>query len=127
MNVALWIVQALLALAFLGTGGMKLAMPIDELIAGGMTVFEHVPAGLVRFIGLCEVLGAVGLILPSALRIQPRLTPIAAALLTVVMVLAVSTHFAIGDGAHALPAAILGLLAAFVAWGRFVKAPIAAR
>ncbi len=127
MNIALWIVQALLALAFLGAGGMKLVTPVDDLIAQGMTWIEQGPSGLVRFIGLSEVLGALGLVLPSALRIQPRLTPIAASLLVVVMVLAVGTHVATGDAAHAPPALILGLLSAFVAWGRFAKAPITPR
>ncbi|PRQ06948.1 DoxX family protein [Enhygromyxa salina] len=125
MNIALWIIQALLALAFLLAGGMKLAMPIDTLLANGMTVVEHMPAALVRFIGLSEVAGAVGLILPAALRIKPKLTPIAAGALAFVMVLAAITHLALGE-AFGAPL-MLGSLAAFVAWGRSTKQTIAPR
>jgi hypothetical protein len=82
---------------------------------------------LVRFIGLSEVLGAVGLVLPAALRIQPRLTGFAGVGLLVVMVLAAGFHVVQGDAAHMAPAVVLGALSAFVAWGRLVKAPIAPR
>jgi putative oxidoreductase len=124
MNIALWIVQALLALAFLMAGGTKLTTPIDELLANGMTFIEHGGAALVRFIGLSEVAGAVGLILPAALKIQPKLTPIAAGMLAFVMVLAVGTHLMTGDVGGSVPALVLGTLAAFVAWGRWTKVPI---
>lgn len=127
MNVALWIVQALLALGFLATGGMKLFLSVDELVANQIAFVTSVPIELVRFIGLAEVLGALGLILPAALKIQPKLTPIAAALLTFVMVLAVGVHLILGHLAT-LPAPIVfGLLAGFVAWGRWFKVPITAR
>ncbi len=126
MNIALWIVQALLALAFFGAGVMKLTAPIDELLQNGMAFVEHVPALLVRFIGLSEVAGAVGLILPAATRIKPRLTPLAGALLALVMLLAVGTHLLMAD-LHFAPALILGALSAFVAWGRLRKAPILPR
>ena len=83
------------------------------------------PSFLPLFIGASEVLGALGLILPSAFRVQLRLTPIAAACLVLVMVLAAATHIMYGE-LGALPVNVtLGGLAAFVAWGRFVKAPIA--
>lgn len=125
MNVALWIVQALLALAFLLAGGMKLATPIDDLVANGMAFAEHVPY-LVRFIGLSEVAGALGLILPMALNIKPKLTPIAAGALAFVMVLAAATHVMLGDFAGLGAPVMLGSLAAFVAWGRGAKRTLAA-
>jgi putative oxidoreductase len=115
MNIALWVVQALLALAFLMAGGMKLAMPVDQLLADGMTLVEQVPISLIRFIGLSEVAGAVGLILPSALRIQPQLTPWAI------------THAYLGEMQAIGAPLVLGLLAAFVAWGRSTKQPITSR
>lgn len=124
LHLGLWAVQVLLALAFLGGGSMKLLTPVDEL-AKNMAWVTHAPAFLPKFVGLSEVLGALGLILPSALRIQPKLTALAAALLAVVMLLAVGTHVSIGEAAMSAPALVLGLLAAFVAWGRGVAAPIA--
>ena len=127
MRIALWSLQALLALAFLGAGLAKLTQPMDALLASGMTFVEHMPEGLVRFIGVSEVAGALGLVLPAATRIQPRLTPIAAGALALVMVLAVLTHVALGEWAALGAPIVLGGLAAFVAWGRWVKAPIAPR
>lgn len=127
MNIALWIIQALLALAFLMAGGMKLATPIDQLLANGMTFVEQVPVALVRFIGLSEVAGAIGLILPAALRIQPKLTPVAAAALAFVMLLAVFAHVWRGEMQAVGAPLVLGLLALFVAWGRSMKQPISAR
>jgi putative oxidoreductase len=87
-----------------------------------------VPVALLRFIGISEALGAVGLILPSALRILPKLTPLAAVGLATVMALAIPFHASRGELLQALPAnVILGSLAAFVAWGRTWPAPIAPR
>lgn len=127
MHIALWIVQVLLAAAFFMAGGTKLATPIEEL-APQMSFVSHMPALMVRFIGLSEVLGAIGLILPAATRIKPGLTPLAAALLAVVMLLAFLSHFVLtSDPSHAPPSLVLGLLSAFVAWGRHKKAPITAR
>src|SRR5437867_10045785 len=73
MNAALWIVQGLLAAVFLFAGGTKLVLPLDQL-----TGPVALPGLLLRFIGVCEVLGALGLILPGVLRIRPGLTPLAA-------------------------------------------------
>ena len=112
-NRALWIVQGLLAALFLFAGGMKLITPIEVLSA--MSPF---PGEFIRFIGICEVLGAVGLILPYALRILPGLTALAAAGLVVIMVGATVSTLAIGGGLLALPTLVLGLLAALVAHGR---------
>lgn len=124
MNIALWLVQALLAFAFLAAGGMKLAMPVETLIENGMNYANHTPWWLVKFIGLAEVAGALGLVLPAATKIQPKLTPIAASALVVVMALAAVTHVALGEWGALVPPLVLGSLAAFVAWGRFKAVPI---
>src|SRR3954470_10213409 len=112
-NRALWIVQGLLAALFLFAGGMKLITPIEVLSA--MSPF---PGEFIRFIGVCEVLGAIGLVLPCASRIRPELTPLAAAGLVVIMVGATASTLAIGGGVLALLPAVVGLLAAVVAYGR---------
>lgn len=127
LHLALWGVQALLALAFLGAGSFKLSQPMDQLLANGMTFVAYTPEPLVRFIGLSEVAGALGLILPSALRIAPRLTGVAAALLVVVMVLAAGVHATHGEMGNLVPVSVLGGLSAFVAWGRLSAAPIPAK
>jgi len=112
-NKTLWTVQALLALLFLFAGGMKLILPL-EAMAGPVTL----PRGFLRFIGVCEVLGGLGLILPMALRIRPELTPVAAAGLVVIMIGAtVVSVLGLGVVAAVLPA-IVGVLAAFVTYGR---------
>jgi uncharacterized membrane protein len=112
-NRALWIVQGLLAILFAFAGIMKLITPVEVL-----SVMSPFPGELIRFIGVCEVLGAVGLILPYALRILPGLTALAAAGLVVIMIGATVTTLAIGGGVMALPTVILGLLAALVVFGR---------
>lgn len=127
LHKGLWVVQGLLALAFLAAGMMKIATPLAELQAqDGMAWASRVPEGLIPFIGVSEVLGAVGLILPSLLRIAPKLTGVAAAALTLVMVLAAGEHLMAGEY-MIVPNVVLGGLAAFVAWGRLKKAPIAPR
>lgn len=126
LHVGLWVGQGLLAAAFLMAGGMKLSAPIAQLqeqmpwVAGAM-------GRAVRFIGAVEVLGALGLVLPAATRIQPKLTPLAALGLLTVMILATATHVARGEYPMIAANLLLGGLAAFVAWGRAKKAPIAPR
>jgi hypothetical protein len=119
MTYALWIVQILLAALFLFAGGMKLVLPLEKL-AGPVVL----PGALIRFIGVVEVLGAVGLILPSALRIKPSLTPLAALGLVVVMIGAVVLTLIGGVLFAAAISAVVGLLAAFVAYGRWRIVPI---
>ncbi len=114
MNAALWIVQALLAALFLFAGGMKLVMPIEE-----MTKQVAMPGPFLRFIGVVEVLGAIGLILPGLLRIRPGLTPLAAVGLVIIMIGATVVTLVGGDVAPALIPLVVGLLAAFVAYGRW--------
>jgi len=81
----------------------------------------------VRFIGMAETLGAIGLVLPAATRIKPSLTPLAALGLTTVMVLAAITHVARGEAFMIPVNGVIGGLSAFVVWGRWRKAPIAPR
>lgn len=126
LRIALWIVQGLLAIAFGMAGVMKLLSPIADL-AANMAWVSSVPEGLVRFIGASELAGAIGLILPAVTRVKPGLTALAGGGLTLVMLLAAAFHLSRSEGA-ALPAPlVLGGLAAFVAWARFRKAPIAPR
>jgi uncharacterized membrane protein YphA (DoxX/SURF4 family) len=123
LNIALWIVQVLLALLFVWAGGFKLVAPLDKL-AGPV----HLPGLFVRFIGVAELLGGLGLILPSFLRIRPGLTPLAACGLVIIMIGAVSITLAGGAGpGMAVVPALTGLLAAFVAYGRSRVAPIPPR
>jgi uncharacterized membrane protein YphA (DoxX/SURF4 family) len=117
---ALWVVQGLLALLFLFAGGVKLVMPIEEMTRQ-MPV--PLPGLFLRFIGVAEVLGAIGLILPGLLRIRPGLTPLAAAGLAIIMIGATVITLAAGDVASALIPLTVGLLAAFVAYGRWRQAP----
>jgi len=118
MKYALWIVQGLLALIFLFAGGMKLILPPEVL-----TAQFPLPDVFVRFIGVCEVLGAIGLMLPGLVRIKPWLTPVAAAGLGIIMAGATGTTLLIGGGVAALVPLVVGLLAAFVAYGRVQLAP----
>lgn len=118
MSAALWIVQALLAALFLFAGGMKLVLPIEE-----MTKQVPMPGAFLRFIGVVEMLGAFGLILPGLLRIRPGLTPLAAAGLVIIMVGATVVSLSLGVAMALIPLAV-GLLAAFVAYGRWRLAPL---
>jgi putative oxidoreductase len=123
INVTLWIVQLLLAVAFGMAGIMKSTQPIAELTAA-MGWPGDLPPVVVRFIGASELAAALGLVLPSATRIRPLLTPLAAMGLVIVMLLAALFHISRGEWG-ALPVnVVLGGLAAFVAWGRLRKAPI---
>jgi hypothetical protein len=121
MTYALWIVQVLLALLFLFGGAVKLVMPVEEMTKQ-MPV--PLPGGFLRFIGLAEFLGGLGLILPGLLRIRPGLTPLAAAGLVVIMAGATAVTLLGGDVLPALMPLAVGLLAAFVAYGRWRLAPV---
>lgn len=121
MNIALWIVAGLLALAFLATGAMKLTKSKEDLAANGMAWTEDFSAGSIKLIGALQLLGAVGLVLPALLDVAPVLTPIAATCLALVMAGAVVVHLRRKEAF--VPPLVLALLAAFVAVGRFVIAP----
>ena len=114
MNLILWIAQGVLAAVFLFSGGMKFVMSIED-----MTQQMPIPGWLLRFIGVCEVLGALGLILPWFTRIRPGLTPLAAAGLVIIMIGATVTTLTTGNMATALIPLVVGVLAAFVAYGRW--------
>src|SRR6266542_1297660 len=117
---ALWIAQALLALLFLLTGGMKLVVPMDVLIEQ-MPV--PLPAVFVRLLGAAEVAGAFGLILPGLLRIGTGLTSLAASGLVIIMIGAVMFTPTEDFTLAAIPA-VVGILAAFVAYGRWRLVPL---
>ena len=121
MTYALWIVQILLAALFLFAGGMKLVLPLEK-----MTGPVEMPLGFLRFIGVMEVLGGLGLILPALLRIRPGLTPLAAAGLVIIMIGATGTTLMVGEVSAAAISLVVGLLAAFVAYGRWRLVPIRA-
>ncbi|HEY7768466.1 DoxX family protein [Longimicrobium sp.] len=126
LRASLWAVQILLAGMFAMTGLMKLSQPIDAL-AASLPWVTTVPEMLVRFIGTAELAGALGLVLPSLTRIQPRLTALAAIGLIAVMLLASAFHASRGEFAMVPMNLVLGAFAAFVAWGRGKAAPIAPR
>jgi uncharacterized membrane protein YphA (DoxX/SURF4 family) len=113
MTVTLWSIQVVLALIFLFAGSMKLALPIEV-----MTAQMPLPGLFLRFIGVCEVAGALGLILPGLLRIQRGLTPLAASGLVVIMVGAVIVTLVSGSVAGAVVPLVVGALAFCVASGR---------
>lgn len=126
LHLALWVVQGLLAAAFGLAGVMKTFTPIAEL-ATKLPWVASAPEALVRFIGLSELAGALGLVLPALTRVKPGLTALAASGLLVVMVLAAGFHVMRGEAQLMAPSVVLGCLAAFVAWGRAKAAPIAPR
>jgi uncharacterized membrane protein YphA (DoxX/SURF4 family) len=118
VNVVLWIIAALLAVAFGAAGLMKLTQPKEKL-AANMAYVEDFSAGAVKAIGALEVLAAVGLILPGALGIAPVLVPLAATGLVLVMIGAAVVHVRRGEAQMIPVNLVLLVLAAVVAWGRF--------
>ena len=122
MTVALWIVQGLLAGLFLFAGVAKLIMTVEE-----MTKEIPLPGAFLRFIAVAEIFGAIGLILPGLLRIKPGLTPLSAAGLTIIMIGATVITLMTGASAMALFPLVVGILAVFVAYGRWRLAPLEAR
>jgi DoxX-like family len=118
LRAILWVVQGLLAALYLLAGGMKLLTPVDALAAQA-----HMPGTFMKFIGACEVAGALGLILPGVLRIGRVLTPLAAVGLLIIMIGAVlSTAARMGVAPAVLPL-VVGLLDAIVVYGRWPKGP----
>lgn len=121
MNILLWIIQILLALLFLFAGGTKLVLSIETLESMASPNQVRLPGLFLKFIGVCEVLGALGLVLPGLFRVRQGLTALAATGLAIIMVGAVILTIA-GDGfAMAVTPLVSGLLCAFVAYGRGVK------
>ena len=122
MNVALWIAQVLLAALFLFAGVMKLVVSIESM-QGPMPM----PGMFLRFIGVCETLGGLGLLLPGLLGIATWLTPLAAVGLVIIMIGATAVTIAGGDLVTSLIPAVVGVAAAFVAYGRWRRVPHRAR
>lgn len=117
-NLWLWIVQVLLALLFLFTGGTKMATPTEVLAAQ-----SHLPGVFMKFIGVCEILGALGLVLPGLFHIRPQLTALAASCLIPIMIGATVSTAILVPALLPLPVIVL-LLTAFVAYGRWRLAPL---
>jgi uncharacterized membrane protein YphA (DoxX/SURF4 family) len=122
ISIAIWTVQVLLACLFLFAGGFKLIAPIAE-----MTKQIPLPGLFLRFLGVVEVAGALGLILPSLLRIRPYLTPLAAGGLVIVMSGATAISMAGGKVAPAIPPFVVGCLAGLVLYARTRAVPIRER
>ena len=112
-TITLWSIQIVLALVFLFAGSMKLVLPIEV-----MTAQIPLPGLLLRFIGVCEVAGALGLILPGLTRIQKGLTPLAACGLVIIMLGAVVLTVASEGAVAALIPLVVGSLAVCIAYGR---------
>jgi hypothetical protein len=118
VSIALWILQGLLAALFLFAGAMKLVTPADML-----TTMIPLPELMIRFVGIAECLGAVGLILPGLLRIHPQLAVFAAVELVHVMIGATILTLVTADTVSALMPVAVGCLCAAVAYGRYRQAP----
>ena len=119
MNNLLWVAAIILAAAFFGSGLMKVVQGKEKLKKAGMGWVDFFSPGMVKLIGAVEVLAAIGLILPAVLDVAPILVPLAALGLVVTMAGAIITHARMKDYKGMVPAIVLLLLSAFVAWGRF--------
>ena len=115
MNYALWAMQVLVALGFMGSGLMKVLKPADELVVTQAWV-AHFSLLTVKGIGVLELLGAIGLIVPSASRVMPKLTVFAALGLFIIMAGAAGTHVLIGEPEKMVASALLGVLCLTIAW-----------
>jgi hypothetical protein len=121
MKKTLWTIQILLALLFLFAGGSKFVMPVDQMTQGMPAVLASGP--FIHFIGICEVLGGLGLVLPGLLRIKPGLTPLAASGLVIIMIGATVLSVPRGVATTVVPL-VTGILAALVAYGRWRLVPL---
>lgn len=119
MNIALWIVQGLLAVVFGGSGVAKATRDRKRLVDQGITWVEDFSPRAVKVIGILEILAAVGLVLPAITGIAPVLTPLAAVGIGLLMAGAAVVHFRRDEIAFIGVIAALFAAAAFVAWGRF--------
>ncbi len=128
MKYVLWIIQILLGLLFLFAGGSKLVMSIETMQElARQSGQSPLPGMLLRFLGVAEFLGGLGLILPSLLRIKPALTPLAAVGVLIIMIGATVITMTSGGLAAGVFPLIVCVLLTFVAYGRWRLAPIAAR
>ena len=126
IHISLWVAQVLLAIMFIMAGVMKSSQPI-EVLAESLPWVLSTPAALVRFIGVSELLGGLGLILPALLRIKPFLTVWAALGLALIMVLAAIFHIMEGEYSVIGMNFLFMAIALFVAWGRSKKVVIQAK
>ena len=124
MNAALWIVQGLLAVLFLMAGFMKVSLTKEQLKERGMAWTEDLTSGQIRLIGILEILGTVGVVLPALVGILPILTPLAAVGLALIMVGAAIFHIRRGEFTSMLMNLVLFAMSVFVAYGRFVLYPL---
>ena len=118
MNAMLWVAQGLLAALFLFSGVMKSTQSEQKLVASGQTGVEGLPRSLIRFIGISEILGAAGLVLPLLSDVMPVLTPLAAIGLGLIMILAAIVHYRKDEKRTALQNLSILLVCLFVAYGR---------
>jgi succinate dehydrogenase/fumarate reductase cytochrome b subunit len=121
MNRTLWVLQILLAALFLFSGAAKFFAPAEQMTQG-MPAWMSI--SFLHFIGVCEMLGGIGLILPGLLHIKPGLTPLAAACLTIIVIGATVVTLMAGMIATALIPFVTTVFAAFVAYGRWRLAPL---
>jgi len=118
VNTMLWVAQSLLAALFLFSGVMKSTQSEQKLVASGQTGVEGLPRSLIRFIGISEILGAAGLVLPLLSDVMPVLTPLAAIGLGLIMILAAILHYRRDEKRTALQNLSILLVCLFVAYGR---------
>lgn len=123
LHIILWVLQGILSFMFIAAGATKTFQPI-EILAESMPWVTSVPSELVRFIGIAELLGGLGLILPSILKIRPKLTVYASLGLALIMLLAAGFHGTRGEFGAIGANAFFLLAFLFIAWGRNSKAPI---
>jgi hypothetical protein len=119
LNAVLWVLQVLVALVFLWASWAKLSMPLDALAK-----VSPLPAPLLKLVAVCEAAGAAGLILPGLLGIRPGLTPLAASGLVIIMIGAVISALATMPASWAVLPLVVGVAAAFVAYGRWRLVPL---
>ncbi|WOK08072.1 DoxX family protein [Imperialibacter roseus] len=126
LSIALWVTQGLLSVSFLCGAAMKLFQPVEQLSAMWPWTAE-VPPAFLAFTGVVDLLGGVGIILPSLLRIKPWLTPVVAVAIVVQMVGASAFHVARGEASDIGANIVFALMALFIGWGRWKKAPVLPR
>lgn len=127
-HAGLWVAQILLCVVYGASGAMNSSMSVESLMTMGMTHAGALPYWLLRFLGISELAGSVGIILPALTRIKPYLTPLAALGFTAIQVLAIGFHIERGEFAKMAPINLaLIALSLFVLWGRIKKAPISPR
>lgn len=118
MNTFLWVLQSLVAVAFFVLGLLKLIYNEDELVAKGLTGLKRISLPLILFIGVSEVMGAIGIIIPMLLDILPVLTVVSAIGFAIIMIVAAFISYKNHDYNKMVPIAIIFLICAFIVYGR---------